>query len=171
MVAIETIIGYVLFIVSEFVSLIPIPANGLLHSFTIGFKNSFKNPDINAEMTQSLLKKNPNIATLVNKIANNIHITNSLSTLLEKPQILSQINTISNNNKLQYIITLLNNHPEMINDISNLIEKQILSQNQNNINQTLNLEIPQQIIPNLASNVASNDTIINLNPENSQTNP
>lgn len=169
MVATETIIGYVLFILSEFISLIPIPANGLLHSFTIGFKNSFKNPDINTEMTQSLLKKNPNIAALINKIANNIHITTSLNTLLEKPQILSQVNTISNNSKLQYIITLLNNHPEMINNISNLIEKEILSQNQNNINQTLNLEIPQQTTP--IQNLEVNDTIINLNPEMSQINP
>ena len=37
MVATETIIGYVLFILSEFISLIPIPANGLFHSFKIGF--------------------------------------------------------------------------------------------------------------------------------------
>jgi hypothetical protein len=120
-------------------------------------------------MTQSLLKKNPNIAALINKIANNIHITTSLNTLLEKPQILSQVNTISNNSKLQYIITLLNNHPEMINNISNLIEKEILSQNQNNINQTLNLEIPQQTTP--IQNLEVNDTIINLNPEMSQINP
>jgi hypothetical protein len=164
MVAIETIIGYVLFIVSEFVSLIPIPANGLLHSFTIGFQNSFKNPDINTEMTQSLLQNNPNIATLVNRIANNMHITNSINTLLDKPQVLSQINTISNNNKLQYIITLLNNHPEMINDISNIIEKQILLQSQNNINQTPS----QQTQP--IQNLGNNDTVINLNPEITQTN-
>jgi hypothetical protein len=170
MVATETIIGYVLFILSEFVSLIPIPANGFLHSFTIGFQNSFKNPDINTEMTQSLLKKNPNIATLVTKIANNMHITNSINTLLEQPHILSQVNTISNNSKLQYIITLLNNHPEMINNISNIIEKQILSQNQNNINQTLNLEIPQQTTTPI-QNLEVNDTIINLNPEMSQINP
>ena len=51
---IATIIGYVLFAISEIIPLLPIPANGVFHSFIIGLQNSFKNHHIDLELGQQL---------------------------------------------------------------------------------------------------------------------
>ena len=48
------IIGYVLFAISEIIPLLPIPANGVFHSFIIGLQNSFKNPHVDLELGQQL---------------------------------------------------------------------------------------------------------------------
>lgn len=148
MISIETILGYALFILSELISIIPIPANGLLHSFTIGIQNSFKNQNTNIEMAQSLLNKNPKLATLIHKLNMNTHISDSITRLLENPENIKFIDLINNDNQLQYIMTLLNNNPNIVNNITNTVEKQIvLNKNQN--------------IP-----IAQPDTIINVLPEN-----
>lgn len=146
MISTEALIGYILFIISEFISVIPIPANGLLHSFLIGFKNSFKNQGID-------IKSNPNLSNLVNKIANNTNIINSLNTLLDNPGVLSHLDTINNNNKIQYIITLLSNYPQMVDNISTTVERQIVLQKQNS-NQVQTSPLNGEII----------DTFIDMNP-------
>jgi len=51
---IATIIGYVLFAISEIIPLLPIPANGVFHSFIIGLQNSFKNPHVDLELGQQM---------------------------------------------------------------------------------------------------------------------
>jgi hypothetical protein len=131
MISIETILGYALFILSELISIIPIPANGLLHSFTIGIKNSFKNPNTNIEMAQTLLNKNPKLSTLIHKLNMNTNISDSITRLLENPENIKFIDLINNDNKIQYIITLLNNNPNILNNITTTVEKEIVLHKQN----------------------------------------
>ena len=50
---ITTIIGYSLFAFSEIIPLLPIPANGILHSLAIGITNSFSNTKPNTDITPS----------------------------------------------------------------------------------------------------------------------
>ena len=52
---IAAIIGYVLFAISEIIPLLPIPANGVFHSFIIGLQNSFKNPHVDLELGQQIV--------------------------------------------------------------------------------------------------------------------
>lgn len=52
-----TIIGFTLFAISEIIPLLPIPANGIFHSFFIGLHNSFKNPIKNIETGQKIMEK------------------------------------------------------------------------------------------------------------------
>jgi hypothetical protein len=61
-----TIIGYVLFAISEILPLLPIPTNGVFHSLTIGLKNSIKNSNNDIEVAQNVLKQKPDIANIVN---------------------------------------------------------------------------------------------------------
>lgn len=52
-----TIIGFTLFAISELIPLLPIPANGIFHSFLIGLHNSFKNPIKDIESGKKLMDK------------------------------------------------------------------------------------------------------------------
>lgn len=51
------IIGFTLFAISELIPLLPIPANGIFHSFLIGLHNSFKNPVQDIETGQQLINQ------------------------------------------------------------------------------------------------------------------
>lgn len=157
MISTEAIIGYVLFILSELVSIIPIPANGLLHSFMIGIQNSFKNQNTNIEIAQNLLNKNPSLANLINKLNSNANIGSSINRLLENPENIKLIDLISNDNKLQYIITLLNNNPNIINTVTNTVERQIVLQKKINISQSEDTHITQE-----DTRIKQEDTVINV---------
>ena len=65
---IPTIIGYVLFGISEILPLINIPTNGILHSLVLGFGNAFKNPEKDIELAQVLVHTKPTYANIVNTI-------------------------------------------------------------------------------------------------------
>lgn len=52
-----TIIGFTLFAISEIIPLLPIPANGIFHSFLIGLHNSFKNPIKDIESGKKIMDK------------------------------------------------------------------------------------------------------------------
>lgn len=134
------IIGYVLFILSEIVAVLPIPANGVLHSFVIGLNNSLKNSNTDIEIAQQLVTTRPNTANIFNKIANDSGLSNVVNKLSDNPEILQYIETLSNHPQLKYIITLLQNNPDIVNDVKQLIETNIT---QNQIQRQI---VQQQII-------------------------
>ena len=85
------IIGYVLFVISEIVAVLPIPANGFLHSFFIGLNNSIKNSNNDIEVAQQLVSTRPNTANLFNKIAINSEFSNTVKKISDNPDILPYI--------------------------------------------------------------------------------
>lgn len=121
---IETI-GYICFILSEIVAVLPIPANGFLHSLFIGLNNSIRNSNTDIEMAQQLITTKPNTASLLNKIAINSELSNTVKKITDNPDILPFINLLSAQPQLQYILSLLQNNPDIINDVKQLIETNI----------------------------------------------
>jgi hypothetical protein len=119
------IIGYVLFAISEIVAVLPVPANGFLHSFFIGLNNSIKNSNTDIEVAQQLVSTRPNTANLFNKIATDHELSNTIKKISDSPDILPYIEILSNSPQLKYIISLLQNNPDIVNDVKELIETNI----------------------------------------------
>ena len=118
--SISTIIGFVLFGISELIAVIPIPANGLLHSILIGLQNSLKNPNDDIEMAQRIVT-NPVVAKMVKTIESNPNLSNTVDLLKDNQHIIPHINVLASNQSLQYICTLLTNNPEILDDVKNFI--------------------------------------------------
>ena len=120
---IATILGYSLFALSEFLPLLPIPANGFLHSIAIGLQNSFSNKPVSTdiEIAQNLLISRPNMPNIISTLEGNNNLINSIKLLNDKPQILAQLNKLAYDKNLQFINTLLINNPDIINEIKNII--------------------------------------------------
>lgn len=134
------IIGFILFAVSEIIAVLPIPANGFLHSLSIGLKNSIKNSNTDIEMAQQIVTTKPNIASLFNKIAVNPELSNAIKKISDSPEIIPFIEALSQNHQLQYVLSLLQNNPDIIGDVKQLVETNIT---QNQIQRQI---VQQQII-------------------------
>jgi len=118
-----TITGYILFFLSEVLPLLPIPANGVLHSIAIGLKNSFSNkkPSTDVEIAQNLLISRPNMPNIISTLEGNHNLINSIKILNDNPQLLQQITKLAYDKNLQFINTLLINNPDVINEIKKII--------------------------------------------------
>ena len=79
-----SIIGFVFFALSELLPLLPIPANGFLHSLFIGLKNSFakQTKNVDLEIAQSLVNTRPEFVELVNTIEGNSNLIDALKMFL-----------------------------------------------------------------------------------------
>ena len=124
---ITSIIGYILLAISEIIAILPVPANGLLHSLFIGLNNSLKNPNYDIELAQTLINNKPIMANLVTTLEGNPKLINSISILTQNPQILPFISKLSNDESLQYINTLLINNPGVIKNVKQIIINAISS--------------------------------------------
>ena len=131
---ITSIIGYILLAISEIVAILPVPANGLLHSLFIGLNNSLKNPNYDIELAQTLINNKPVIANLVTTLEGNPKLINSISILSQNPQILHLISPLSNDESLQYINTVLINNPGIVKNVKQIITNAISSNNLNTLN-------------------------------------
>ena len=154
---ITTIIGYALFAFSEIIPLLPIPANGILHSLAIGIKNSFSNTD--AEIAHTLIDTKPQMANVVSTLEGNFRLTDSLKLLNSKPQLIPYIEKLAYDKNLFFINTLLANNPDSINEIKRLIIN-LLSSNQNLANTDINIQPTLQQLPLENTN---NDIEIQIN--------
>lgn len=121
------IIGFVLFALSELLPLLPIPTNGLLHSFVIGLSNSLKNANTDIDLAKNVLDNKPQVASLVNQIGNIPELKKSVETLINNPQLIPQIDSLNSNPQLQYINTILHAHPELVESMKGYVEKMILT--------------------------------------------
>lgn len=143
---ISSILGYVLFAASELLPLLPIPANGFLHSVSIGLFNSFKkSQSTDLEVAQNLLVSRPNMPNIVNTLEGNQKLIDSIGLLNDNPQLLLLLNKLSKDKNLQFINTLLVNNPDMINDIKKLVLNTINSFQQQNTTQNEVLSSPINI--------------------------
>lgn len=120
-----TIIGYVLFVVSEVLPLLPIPTNGLLHSLTIGLKNSLKNSNSDIEIAQNILHNKPDIASIINTTVSNPALKDTINNIVNHQELVPLINALNTNTNLQNMIILLNANPQIINEVQSFIEQQI----------------------------------------------
>ena len=131
---IATVIGYTLFAISEIVAVLPIPANGVLHSLIIGLKNSVQklnNTDI--EMAQTLIANKPDMASIITTLEGNPKLIETVKTVINNPEIITNVEKIANDKNLQFLNTLLINNKEIIND-TKIIVIQKINELQNTIN-------------------------------------
>lgn len=129
-----TIIGYCLFGVSEILALLPVPTNGFLQSIFMGCRSSFSNPNTDIEMARTFVNKKPQMANVVQQLATNSHVSDTMKNLVDNPHILPHIDCIASNPQIQYILTLLKQHPEVVGDVVSAVEGKI-SQTQTQIPQ------------------------------------
>lgn len=124
---IVTILGYVLFAFSEIVPLLPIPANGILHSLSIGIRNSFTKPkqDVDLELAHTLVDNRPQIANIVSMLEGNFRLTDTVKILNTKPQLIQYVKKLSIDKNLQFINSILTTNPDIVNDIKNLLVNKI----------------------------------------------
>ena len=117
-----SIIGFVFFALSELLPLLPIPANGFLHSLFIGLKNSFakQTKNVDLEIAQSLVNTRPEFVELVNTIEGNSNLIDALKMLTKSPELVSLVQKIADDKNLQLINTLLINNLK-INEIDYFI--------------------------------------------------
>ena len=131
---ISTIIGFVLFGLSEIMPLINVPANGLLHSLILGVGNAFKSPQQDIELAHSLvtsdktfagiinvLSHNPQMKSIVNDLIKNPVNANNLSVLQNDPFVSNLVSLISTNPTSKSLITGLLSDPENITNITVLL--------------------------------------------------
>jgi len=147
-----TIIGYILFALSELFSLLPINTNGFLDTLRVGLRNSISdsngNPDI--EMAQNILRSKPEIAKLINDISTNPKLTSTVNRLTGNLHVVQFVNTLIKNQDVQFIFTLLKNNPGIIHDVKGLVVSHLnkqpnLPQEIPQIQQPLPQEIPQDL--------------------------
>lgn len=133
---IATVIGYTLFAISEIVAVLPIPANGVLHSLIIGLKNSVQKPNTtDIEMAQTLIANKPDMANIITTLEGNPKLIETVKTVINNPEIIINVEKIAKDKNLQFLNTLLINNKEIINDTKIIVIQKISElQNKNNIN-------------------------------------
>ena len=111
-----TIIGFVLFAVSEIAALLPIPASGILDSMIQGFQNSFvKKLQSDIEMDRSLIDKKPELATFINKLTMNKNIN------IHEADLFSDIEKLYTIKDFKLIFDCIKNDPNLIEKIKPLV--------------------------------------------------
>jgi hypothetical protein len=124
---VTSIIGFCFFAVSEILPLLPVNTNGILHSFIIGFKDSFKNIDHDIELAQKLIQKKPDIANVVNIASTNTVIQDCINDILQNQHLIPHIQALCKNSDLQNVFQNLKNNPILLQNIKSKIDAQSIS--------------------------------------------
>lgn len=162
---IASILGYILFGLSEILPFINIPTNGFLHTFILGFSKAFKNKHKDIELAQVLVEKqdfadiinkvyiNPQIKTLIDTLINNPQISNTFNSILNNNSLYIQLQKITDNTKLQYILNTLIDNTQLISILSDDTE-------------TLKLLTPQNttLLKALSKDVKMSEFILSIDP-------
>ena len=174
---IATIIGYILFALSEILPLINIPTNGFLHTFILGFSNAFQNKQKDIEMAQVLVEKqnfadiintistNPQIKILIEKLITDPQLSNTLHSILDNNPLYLQLQKLSNNTQLQSILNTLISDQQFCNNISVLTPDILTPQNTILLNDTHTLDIIRSIDPLQKQNILNIVNILNSQPD------
>lgn len=112
-----TIIGFTLFAISEIIPILPIPANGIFHSFLIGLHNSFKDPIKDIETGQQLINK----GTRQQRQQEEEQEQEQVQEQQQKQITLTCQNCQS---ELNDIITYITEHPDKLKNIKDFIASQ-----------------------------------------------
>lgn len=154
---VSTIIGFVLFALSEILPLINIPANGLIHSLILGVGNAFKSPEQDIEMAHSILTTQPNLASIVNILSTNPQIKGIVNQLVQKPETANNISSVQTNPDVSNLISLVTNNPQTKMVITKLVS------DSNNIAFLSNPEV-LNVVKYLGPNVVSVIPTLSENP-------
>lgn len=119
---VSTIVGFVLFAISEILPFFPVKTNGILHSFVIGFRDSFQNLNHDIELAQQFVK-NPDITPMVNAVSTNPVLQKCFQNVLDNQHIIPHIHTLCNNLEIQSIFNNINTNPVMLKNVTNLIAR------------------------------------------------
>lgn len=123
------IIGYVLFGVSELLPLINISANGILHSFVVGFANAFKSMGKDMELAQRILQSKPDFVGIVNTIATNPSIKNIMDNVIQDPQFASNISKVQNSSNLYNQVNVLTANAQVQKVVDQISKDSLLCKN------------------------------------------
>ena len=164
---VATIVGYVLFAISEILPFLPIHANGFFESVIIGLKNGFNNRDADVELAQQLISKKPTVANVVNTMSTNPVIQNCFKNILENQNIIPFIETLCNSPELQNLFHSMNSNPVLLNNVKNII----LTNQTQQLQHTFNTFNPNIVNPNTFNNtVNTRNSNPNLTTNNSNEN-
>jgi hypothetical protein len=118
----SAIVGFVLFAISEILPFLPLNTNGVLHSFVIGFRDSFRKLDQDIELAQQFVK-NPEIAPMVNSVSTNPVLQKCFQDVLENQHLIPHIHTLCNSPDIQHVFNNINSNPTMLKNVTNLIAR------------------------------------------------
>jgi len=162
-----SIIGYVLFAISEILPFFPIHTNGVFQSLVMGFKHSFNQHDGEIQLAQQLITQKPTVANLVNVMSTNKVIHDCVENILDNQHIIPHIEMLCNNPELQLIFHSLNTNPMLLNSVKKLmLTTQQTQQNYNSI--PLQLPLSSQIQSDASENNASTVIPIPTSPQSQQ---
>lgn len=119
--SVTTIIGYVLFAVSEILPLLNIPANGILHTLVIGFRDAFKSPEKDIELAQVVIHNQKDFATIVNTLSTNSVLHGIVQDLITNPGNIQNITTLQSQDDIASIVSKLRNDKNFKNSILKLL--------------------------------------------------
>lgn len=125
---ITTIIGFGLFAISEVMSLMKISGNGIIHSFLLGFKDAFSNPQRDIEMARNFVS-NPAVASIVNAVSSNPDVKSNVDLLLKNPQVAHILNVAGSNSDLLNTLTNLMTNQRLLALVKTLANDPQLSNN------------------------------------------
>ena len=158
-----TIIGYVLFAVSEILPFLPIHANGFFESLILGLKTGFNNRDADIELAQQLISNKPNVANVVNTMSTNPVIHNCFKNILENQNIIPFIETLCKNPELQTLFHSMNSNPVLLNNVKNIVLTNQTQQLNNTFNSPPNINQTRSSNPISGSN---NNVILSMPESN-----
>lgn len=118
---IASIIGYVLFAVSEILPLINVPTNGVLQSFVLGVGNAFKPPEKDIELADVLIHTKPELANIVNTISTNHVVQSIIKDLLNNPTNINNITAVQTQKEIATVVSVLRNNPIIKDFISKIL--------------------------------------------------
>ena len=120
--AVASIIGWILFGISEILPFISIPTSGMFHTFILGLDRAFTSLPGDIEMATQLVPKG-NYASIINTLSNNPQIKTIFDKLLSNPEDANNITLIQNNTgNYANIINVLNNNPQIKTILDNLLK-------------------------------------------------
>jgi len=113
---IAAIIAFTLFLVSEILPLIDIPTNGILQTFTLGFKQAFAQPEKDIE-----LGSNPIVQHIINDLKNNPSNINNITAVQTHKEIATVVSILRNNPIIKDMVTNLLSDPSIYNNVNVLL--------------------------------------------------
>ena len=117
-----TIIGYVLFSISEILPLLPIKTSGLLHTMILGFRDAFKSPDKDIELVMSFIHGDKSLVSMVNTLGTNAQLKQFVESVVQNPQTLHNMQTIGQMTVDELrILDTFRSKPDLFKTVDNVV--------------------------------------------------
>lgn len=143
---IVSLIGYVLFGVSEILPLINVPTNGLVQTLLLGFRDAFKNPDKDIQLAQVLVHTKPDYASIVNTLATNPTVQGIVQDLLIHPTNINNIIAVQSQNDIAIVVSTLRNNPTLKDMVVKLLSDPVTYNNISALLSTPSTSIPAVVV-------------------------